>query len=89
MSDSTLTEKQAAELLHRLGTDSSFRSLFETKPAKALFTMGVPAETVVDLNAACLCPAKLASMEELKAASARMDGAVLQATAEMAAPKMS
>ncbi len=89
MDDAILTDKQAAELLHRLGTDREFRTLFETKPAKALFKMGVPPETIVDLNAACLCPASLASMEDFKKASVRMDSAVLQATAEMAAPKMS
>jgi putative modified peptide len=89
MKDSELTEKQAAELLRRLGTDEEFRGLFESKPAKALFSMGVPAETIVNLPAACLCATPLASMADLKAASDKMDAAVLQATASMGAPKIS
>ena len=89
MADATLTEKQAAELIRMLATDDDFRNLFENKPAKALFKLGIPAETIVDLNAMCLCPAALAGKSLFKEASEKMDKSVLTATTSMQTPKMS
>ena len=89
MKDSELNEKQAAELVCRLANDDAFRSLFESKPAKALFDMGVPSDTIVELNAMCLCPAQLAGKDQFKAALEKMDAEVFAATARMTPPKMS
>jgi putative modified peptide len=89
MKDAVLTEKQVAELLDRLATDDNFRTLFENKPAKALFDMGVPAETVVELNAACLCPRQLVGKDQFQDAAKRLDEAALTAYADMQVPKMS
>lgn len=89
MSDSTLTEKQATELLRRLATDDAFRGLFESKPAKALVEMGVPHETVVNLNAACLCASKLADKATFQHAVDTMDAQTLTATSKMVPPKIS
>jgi putative modified peptide len=65
MTDSNLTKEQGIALLRRLSTDDSFRELFETKPAKALHDAGVGVETIINLNARCLCKGKLASKKEL------------------------
>jgi len=89
MKDAELTEKQAAELVRRLASDDAFRSLFENKPAKALADMGVPAETIVELNGMCLCPAPLASKDQFKDALERMDAEVLATAGKMTPPKMS
>ena len=79
MSDSTLSDKQATELLRRLATDDAFRALFESKPAKAL----------VDLNAACLCASKLADKATFQRAVDTMDAQTLTATSKMVPPKIS
>ncbi|OJY97881.1 MAG: hypothetical protein BGP25_00120 [Lysobacterales bacterium 63-13] len=89
MKDSELTEKQATELVRRLASDDAFRALFEAKPAKALVEMGVPAETVTELNAKCLCPAQLADKDQFRLALERMDAEVLAVAGKMTPPKMS
>lgn len=89
MSDSTLTEKQAADLIRRLASDDAFRALFAAKPAKALTEMGVPHEMIVNLNPACLCPAPLADKATFQAASDRMDAETVTAAMKMTPPRMS
>lgn len=89
MTDSTLTAKEAAELVRRLATDDAFRALFESKPAKALADMGVSTDTITNLNALCLCPAKLADKAVFKAALDTMDEQVLTAASKMTPPKIS
>jgi len=61
MADSKLTDQQARTLLGKLAKDNAFRSAFAAKPAAALRDLGVDAETIVHLPAACICPRTLAS----------------------------
>jgi len=88
MTDSTLTRDQAIALLRRLGTDDTFRTLFETKPAKALAEAGVPSDTITGLKASCLIPIKLAAKEELSAIVEKLQDADLHACMEMFIPTM-
>lgn len=88
MTDSTLTRDQAIALLRRLGTDDAFRTLFETKPAKALADAGVPSDTITGLKAGCLVPIKLAAKEDLLAIVDKLQDAELQATMQMFIPQM-
>jgi putative modified peptide len=88
MTDSTLTREQALNLLRKLGTDDSFRSLFETKPAKALHDAGIPAETIVDLEAKCICPGTLQDKSVFLAAADTMDEAALKQAMGMSPPKL-
>ncbi|MEO7062693.1 MAG: NHLP-related RiPP peptide [Dokdonella sp.] len=60
MADTNLTQDQARALLEKLARDDNFRTLFETTPARALHALGVDAETIVHLPAACLCTKELA-----------------------------
>jgi len=69
MTDSVLTKKQALILLQELISNEGFRLRFAEKPAAALLEIGVPAETIVNLNARCIAPRKstdLASAGALK-----------------------
>ena len=89
MSDARLSREQVTELMKRLASDDAFRALFESKPASALVAMGVPAQTVVELSAACLCAAPLADKSLFQAATRKMDEASLMAYADMHVPQMS
>lgn len=60
MADTSLTQDQARTLLEKLARDDSFRELFETAPARALHVLGLSAETIVHLPAACLYAKELA-----------------------------
>jgi putative modified peptide len=64
MADSKLTDQQARTLLGKLAKDNAFRSAFAAKPAAALRDLGVDAETIVHLPAACICPRTLASADD-------------------------
>lgn len=68
MSDAVLTNEQAVRLLRELASNDGFRARFEEKPAAALVEIGVPHETVINLNAACLAPLKLAKKPVFEAA---------------------
>jgi putative modified peptide len=72
MSDSALTNDQALKLLFELSTNDGFRKRFEEKPAAALVELGIPHETVINLNAACLAPTRLASKDEFATAHKRL-----------------
>lgn len=89
MTDSSLTAKEAAELVRRLATDDAFRALFESKPAKALADMGISADTITNLKAACLCPGKLADKSVFQKALDQMDAEVLTAAGKFSPPKAS
>ena len=56
MTDAVLTKQQGLDLLKELTTNPGFRKRFAEKPAAALLELGVPGETVVNLNARCLAP---------------------------------
>jgi putative modified peptide len=86
--DSVLTDDQTLLLLRKLASDDDFRTLFESKPAKALFDMGVPPEQIVNLNAWCLFPSKLAGKKLFEDAVAKLRESVLDATSRMTPPKM-
>lgn len=63
MSDAKLTKEMGFSLLSRLADDDAFRARFEAAPARALVEIGVPAELVVNLKAACIERRTLASKE--------------------------
>lgn len=63
MTETNLTQDQGRALLEKLARDDSFRALFESAPARALHALGVDAETIVHLPAACLCGKELASKD--------------------------
>lgn len=88
MTDSTLTKDQALTLLRRLGSDDAFRELFESKPAKALSETGIPADTIVNLNSICLCPAKLTSKAEFQKIAETLDAEAINSAMTMVIPKM-
>jgi putative modified peptide len=72
MADSSLTKQQGLALLSKLAADDAFRARFEQKPAHALSEAGIPAQQVVELPPACLCPRKLASKQEMEAARQKL-----------------
>lgn len=88
MNHATLTKEQISQLIKRLASDDAFRALFESKPASALVQLGVPAETVVELNPACLCGAPLAEKAHFEEAARKLDDAALMAFSDMQVPKM-
>ena len=88
MSDTKLTRDQAATLLRKLGSDDAFRSLFASKPAQALHQVGVPAESVVGLDAKCLCPRELAEKNVYKEAAGKLDSAVISDAMAMNTPNL-
>jgi putative modified peptide len=68
MSDSTLTTEQTLALLLELAVNDGFRRRFADKPAAALVELGVPHETVINLNAQCLAPMRLADAADFRKA---------------------
>lgn len=88
MTDSTLTRDQGVALLRKLSTDDAFRELFESKPAKALHEAGIPSDTIVNLNAACLCPGKLASKEALAQVLEQLDEQTFASALKMIIPSI-
>ncbi len=88
MTDSTLTRDQALALMRKLASDDDFRTLFEAKPAKALHTLGVAPEVILDLKASCLERARLVSKERFSEAVWTLDEVVLQQAAGMQPPQM-
>jgi putative modified peptide len=68
MSGAVLTNEQATKLLNELATNDGFRARFQEKPAAALVEIGIPHETVINLNAACLAPMRIAGKKTFQAA---------------------
>ncbi|HMM68840.1 MAG TPA: NHLP-related RiPP peptide [Dokdonella sp.] len=88
MTDTKLTNDQAVALLRKLGTDDAFRSLFEAKPAMALHQAGIPPETIVGLNAKCLCPKQLADKSVYQDVASKLDRAVVAEAMAMNTPHL-
>jgi putative modified peptide len=88
MADRTLDKKQVMTLYSKLATDDVFRKSFEEKPARALFDMGVPADLIVDLNAACLHPCTLASKQAFSEALRQLKDEVTECTTQMIIPSL-
>jgi putative modified peptide len=88
MSDTKLTREQAVTLLRKLGSEDAFRSLFASKPAQALHQAGIPAESIVGLDAKCLCPRELADKDVYKDAADKLDTAVISDAMAMNTPHM-
>ena len=72
MNDTALTKEQGLALLTKLATDDGFRARFEQKPAHALSEIGIPAQQIVELPAACLCSRKLASKDDMEVSRKRL-----------------
>jgi len=88
MSDAVLTNEQALKLLHELSANDGFRTRFEEKPAAALVELGVPANTVVNLDAACLAPMRLAGKDQFKKAHTEFRSAGAEACLSMVTPQL-
>jgi len=86
MSDATLTNEQCVALIKELATNDEFRKRYEDKPAAALVELGIPYHTVVNLNAACLAPRRLADKETFAAAQKDLSEEALSAYQSMKAP---
>ena len=88
MSDTKLTREQAVTLLRKLGSEEAFRSLFASKPAQALHQAGIPAESIVGLDAKCVCPRELADRDVYKDAADKLDTAVISDAMSMNTPNL-
>jgi putative modified peptide len=88
MSHATLTTAETLKLLLELATNDAFRERYAEKPAAALVELGVPYTTVVNLDAACLSPCKLASKEEFAESHRQFQGSDVERTQSMAIPQL-
>lgn len=88
MSDAALTNEQALKLLLELATNDGFRQRFEEKPAAALVELGIPHETVINLNSACLTSTKLASKAEFAATHKRLGAEAAAWCSQMIVPTL-
>ncbi|MEO6689033.1 MAG: NHLP-related RiPP peptide [Dokdonella sp.] len=88
MSDHTLTQHQARALLEKLAHDDSFRALFETAPARALHVLGIDAETIVRLPAACLHCKELAGKDHYEDLLNNCADAAISSAMQMGVPQV-
>jgi putative modified peptide len=88
MSDATLTTAETIKLLLELATNDAFRQRYAEKPAAALVELGVPYETVVNLNAACLASTGLAEKDAFKQAHQQLLSANFASTHSMLIPNL-
>ena len=88
MSHATLTTAESLKLRLELATNDAFRERYAEKPAAALVELGVPYTTVVNLDAACLAPCKLASKESFAEAHSEYQNSELAQKQSMAIPKL-
>jgi putative modified peptide len=80
VSDAVLTNTQMLKLLLELSTNDGFRERFEEKPAAALVELGVPHEVVINMDAKCLAPMRLADKAAFQEAHQQMvDSVVVEA----------
>jgi len=86
MADSSLSREHSLALLHKLSTDDGYRSRFEQKPAAALAEIGVPHETIVNLNAACLGPTTLADKSHFAQGHRQLSNAAAECCVGMITP---
>lgn len=73
-----LPKEKVRALLHKLGSDDAFRTLYEKSPASALVELGVAVHDVMTLSADCLAPKKLAVKEVYQQANKQLDDQVAQ-----------
>ncbi len=88
MTDTTLTQAQAIDLLTRLATNDDFRARFAVKPAKALLDIGLTAEEIIDLDPCCLKPVALLGKPFYQTAVNTLDQVALTATMTMVIPQL-
>lgn len=88
MAETNLTQDQARALLEKLAQDDTFRTLFETAPAQALYLLGVDAETIVHLPPRCLCPSQLAPKDHFEDLIKSCAEETIGSMTEMLVPKI-
>jgi putative modified peptide len=88
MSNAVLTNEQATLLLNELATNEGFRARYEQKPAAALVELGIPHETVVNLNASCLAPMRLADASAFSSALREFKDSSAQLCLSMITPQL-
>jgi hypothetical protein len=86
MTDAVLTKKQGLALLAELRSNPGFRRRFAEKPAAALLELGVPHETIVNLNARCLAPRRPEDFGDLDKAHAALESDVNTDSLSMVVP---
>ncbi|MEO7326142.1 MAG: NHLP-related RiPP peptide [Dokdonella sp.] len=88
MTDTSLTQDQARALLQKLAADDSFRTLFETAPAKALHDLGIDPATIVHLRPGCLCPRSLAPKDSFTTVLRETSEAAISSAMRMIIPQI-
>ncbi|MEO5561586.1 MAG: NHLP-related RiPP peptide [Dokdonella sp.] len=88
MSDASLTTADTLKLLYELASNDQFRQRYADKPAAAMVELGIPHETVINLNASCLAPCGLASKDSFKEAHAQYLNSDVARTQSMAIPQL-
>lgn len=74
--------------MQKLATDDAFRTRFEQKPCAALAEIGVPDETVANLNPACLVTVKLADKGRFVEARKQLGEAAAHICVAMSVPTL-
>ncbi len=88
MTDTTLTQAQAIDLLTRLATNDDFRARFAAKPAKALLDIGLTALEIIDLDPCCLKPVTLLGKPVYQDIVDQLDQAAITAAMTMNTPEL-
>ena len=88
MADSSLSREHSLALLQKLSTDDSIRSRFEQKPVAALAELGVPHDTIVNLNASCLSSTTLADKGHFALAHQELTNAAADCCVGMIVPSV-
>lgn len=89
MTDAVLTKKQGLALLQELRNNPGFRRRFAEKPAAALLELGIPHETIVNLNARCLAPRRADDFGDLDKAHAALESDANTESLSMIVPNAS
>lgn len=83
-----MSKDQVRLLLDKLGSDDSFRHIYEESPALALRQLGVSEEFIEQMKTRCLAPNRLAPKEVYRAASQKLTKEAAQAYASFLVPTM-
>ena len=83
-----MSKDQVRLLLDKLGSDDSFRQMYEESPALALKQLGVAAEFIEKMKTRCLAPNHLAPKSVYRAASQQLTEEAAQKYSSFLIPAM-
>jgi|KBSMisStandDraft_5_1062788.scaffolds.fasta_scaffold477097_2 putative modified peptide len=83
-----LTQDQARALLEKLARDDSFRASFAAAPAQALEALGLDANTIAQLPAACLSSTGLAPKDHYDDLLKNSSAEAISNTMSMSVPQI-